>query len=184
MSDLALDPSIRLNKQLEQLLQLMKVFSYKKNIVDNQKLVNTISAIEVSLQQVKPLKADTDHCRGLLSRALTLMQIYRHSVDPVTFLDNNSLNNVVPIRPVSTDFVDASFERILAASDAFNPAYVSGHFDESLEAYLTEPDATKFNDAHQQTQRHHLSLVASNRSALTSNETPNSKPNSNNRKGK
>ena len=48
VNDLALESSIRLNKQLEQLLQLVKVFSYKKNIVDNQQLVNTIAVIEDS----------------------------------------------------------------------------------------------------------------------------------------
>lgn len=181
VSDLALDPSIRLNKQLEQLLHLMKIFSYKKNIVDNQQLVNIITAIENTLKQTKSSKTDSDHCRGLLLKAFSLIQMPRHTVDSVTFLDNISSSNVVSIRPVSIDFVDASFERILEASDALNPAYAGSHFSENLEAYLTEPDPTITN---QESKRRHLSLVPSNKPCSNSNGSSNSKPNNNYKKGK
>ena len=75
MNDLALESSIRLNKQLEQLLQLMKVFSYKKNIVDNQQVVDTITAIEKSLAQTELPQADVDHCRRLLTSTFSLIQM-------------------------------------------------------------------------------------------------------------
>ena len=138
VNDLALESSIRLNKQLEQLLQLMKVFSYKKNIVDNQQVVDTITAIEESLVQAKLPQADADHCRRLLTSTFSLIQMSSDSVDHVTFLDKNSSYNVVPLRPTSIDLVDISFDRILKASDALNPDYVGNHFVESLMTYIAD----------------------------------------------
>ena len=136
VNDLALESSIRLNKQLEQLLQLMKVFSYKKNIVDNQQVVDTISAIEESLAQTKLPQADADDCRRLLTSTFSLIQMSSESVDHITFLDKNSSYNVVPLLPTSTDLVDISFDRILRASDALNTDYIGNHFDESLMIFL------------------------------------------------
>ena len=183
MNDLALESSIRLNKQLEQLLQLMKVFSYKKNIVDNQQVVDTIAAIEESLVQAKLLQADTDHCRRLLTSTFSLIQMSSDSVDHVTFLDKNSSNNVVPIRPTSIDLVDISFDRILKASDALNPDYVGNHVDESLMTYLSDLKLAETNNK-QQPKRRHLSLVSTNDLHFKTSIKSNNKPNSNHKKGK
>ena len=183
VNDLALESSIRLNKQLEQLLQLMKMFSYKKNIVDNQQVVDTITAIEESLAQAELSQADADHCRCLLTSTFSLIQLTSDSVDHVTFLDKNSSNNVVPIRPTSIDLVDISFDRILKASDALNPDYVGNHFDESLMTYMADLKLTKTNNNNRQPKRH-LSLVSTNDLLFKASVKLNNKPNSNHKKGK
>ena len=183
VNDLALESSIRLNKQLEQLLQLIKVFCYKKNIVDNQQLVNNIAAIEDSLAKAKPSQADADHCRRLLTSTFSLIQMSSDSVDHVTFLDKNSSNIVVPIQPTSYDLVDISFDRILKASDALNPDYVGDHFDESLMDYLSDPNLTESNN-NQQPKRCHLSLVPTNDLHLKNSANLNNKLNPNHKKGK
>lgn len=184
VNDLALESSIRLNKQLEQLLQLMKVFSYKKNIVDNQQVVDTITAIEESLVQAKLSQAVSDHCRRLLTSTFSLIQMSTDSVDHVTFLDKSSSSNVVPIRPTSIDLVDISFDRILKASDALNPDYVGNHVDESLMTYLYDLKLTETNNNNQQPKRRHLSLVSTNNLHFKTSIKSNNKPNSNHKKGK
>ena len=183
MNNLALESSIRLNKQLEQLLQLMKVFSYKKNIVDNQQVVDIITAIEESLSQTKLPQADADHCRRLLTSTFSLIQASSESVDHVTFLDKNSSYNVVPLRPTSIDLVDISFDRILKASDALNTDYVGNHFDESLMTYLDDLKLTETNN-NRRPKRRHLLLVSTNDLLLKASERSNNEPNSNHIKGK
>mgnify|MGYP001176078850 FL=1 len=184
VNDLALESSIRLNKQLEELLQMMKVFSYKKNIVDNQQVVDTITAIEESLVQAKLSQAVSDHCRRLLTSTFSLIQMSTDSVDHVTFLDKSSSSNVVPIRPTSIDLVDISFDRILKASDALNPDYVGNHVDESLMTYLYDLKLTETNNNNQQPKRRHLSLVSTNNLHFKTSIKSNNKPNSNHKKGK
>ena len=184
VNDLALESSIRLNKQLEQLLQLMKVFSYKKNIVDNQHVVDTITAIEESLVQTKLSQEEINHCRRLLAGTFFLIQMSSDSVDHVTFLDKNSSNNVAPIRPTSIDLVDFSFDRILKASDALNQDYVGNHLDESLMTYLSGLKLTETNNNNQQPKRRHLSLVSTNDLHFKTSIKLNNKPNSNHKKGK
>ena len=183
MNYLALESSIRLNKQLEQLLQLMKVFSYKKNIVDNQQIIDTITAIEESLTQAELSQADADHCRRLLTSIFSLIQMSSDSVDYVTFLDKNSSNNVVPIRPTSIDLVDISFDRFLKASDALNSDYDGKHVDESLMTYLSDLKLTETNN-NQLPKRRHLSLVLTNNLHSKTSIKLNNKPNFNHKKGK
>ena len=184
VNDLALESSIRLNKQLQQLLQLMKVFSYKKNIVDNQQVVDIITAIEDSLAKAELSQADADDCRRLLTITFSLIQLSSDSVDHVTFLDKNSSNNVVPIRPTFIDLVDISFDRILKASDALNPDYVGNHVDESLMTYMADLKLTETNNNNQQPKRRHLSLVSANDLHFKTSIKSNYKPNSNHKKGK
>ncbi|MEE3239711.1 MAG: hypothetical protein VX231_01935 [Pseudomonadota bacterium] len=183
VNDLALESSIRLNKQLEQLLQLMKVFSYKKNIVDNQQVVDTITAIEKSLAQTELPQADVDYCRCLLTCTFSLIQMSSESVDYVTFLDKSLSYNVVRLRPTSIDLVDISFDRILKARDALNKDYVGNHFDESLMTYLADLKLTDANN-NRQPKQCYLSLVSTNDLLFKTSVKSNNEPNSNHIKGK
>ena len=184
MNELALDPSIRLNRQLEELLQLMKVFSYNHNFIDNHKVRSVILEIEASLKQVKTSKANSDHCHRLLSKVFSLMHKSHPLVDSVTFLDNKLANNVVPIRSSSIDLADISFDRILEASDALNSVYVGSHFDESLETYLTEPIFPQTHIKRHKKQQRHLIIVSSRDHCLSLNPASKIKPKLDLKKGK
>lgn len=161
VNDLALDPSVRLNRQLKQLLTLIKRFVYNKNTVDNQKVAEILLAIKDSLKHVQASEADSEHCHRLLSKAFLLIQTAPHFVDPVTFLENKSSTNIVPIRSHSFDLADASFDRILEASDSLNPEYFNSHLDQCIETLLTEPNLLNTNNNTQKTKPRHLTMVAS-----------------------